>query len=158
MKRVEGMLACLAAVASSCGGIVSPEGSAPAIDAGSSPDTGVAIDAGTTAPPDAGAVDSGICSPPGTVCAGVCVDTQTSLANCGSCGTACAGTCAGGRCIEELSTSGGAGPIALDSSRVYWSARVNYGDEPILAVPIDGGATTTLASVPGGALGLAVDS
>ena len=121
---------------------MSPEGSAPAIDAGSSPDTGVAIDAGTTAPPDAGAVDSGICSPPGTVCAGVCVDTQTSLANCGSCGTACAGTCAGGRCIEELSTSGGAGPIALDSSRVYWSARVNYGDEPILAVPIDGGATT----------------
>jgi endo-1,4-beta-D-glucanase Y len=48
-------------------------------------------------------------------CSGTCVDTNTSLANCGGCGRACSGTCANGVCTttgtggSTTGTGGGTG-------------------------------------------------
>lgn len=106
--------------------------------------------------PDSGSIDATVCSSPGVVCGGACVDVHTDNSNCGGCGIACGGTCAGGRCTVQLSSVGDfRGPIAVDSTSVYWATQ--FGNA-VMKVPLGGGATTTLAALQGGPVGLAVDT
>lgn len=71
----------------------------PLLDA-SIPDTYVPPEASV---PDA---DAGplVCEGGTAMCAGECVDTDTSAANCGGCGKVCNGDCFGARCIVTLAS------------------------------------------------------
>ena len=97
-------------------------------------------------------VDSG-CPGAETMCGGTCVDTSTSLQNCGACGSVCSGTCVSGRC--ELTLWTGAGTlqgIAIDATYAYFTVN----DGPLMRVPKGGGTVTTLVST--GAEEVAVDT
>ena len=62
--------------------------------------------------------------------------------------------CTGSDGPEELFPNGGGGPVAVDSSNVYW---IDYGSGSVMKGPIGGGTPTTLATglSPGA---IAVDS
>jgi hypothetical protein len=53
----------------------------------------------------------------------------------------------GGGAPVLLATQGGEG-LAIDSHDVYWTSRSGQHDGGVLRVPLDGGAVSTLASVP----------
>jgi hypothetical protein len=68
--------------------------------------------------------------------------------NCGACGQVCAATspstaaCTASHCIATLATPGGYGSgIAVDATNVYWA-----NGQCILAIPLAGGSTMTLAT------------
>jgi len=73
------------------------------------------------------------------------VDLEADAANCGACGATCAGTCTSGRCLVTLAKdSYGPGPLAQDSSNLYW------GDGNCVAntdqIPKSGGAVVVVGS------------
>jgi hypothetical protein len=83
------------------------------------------------------------CTGPETGCGGVCVDTQTDNANCGSCNTVCDGTCTGGRCLVVLYSAGmSPASIAVAANDVFWG---DPGLGTVTKVGIGGGAPTTIA-------------
>ena len=84
----------------------------------------------------------------GTVCNGVCVDTQKNTNHCGGCDTVCSAVspstveCIGGRCLTTLTSTDKAYALAVDNTSVYWSTI----KDNIMKVSISGGSPVTLAS------------
>ena len=88
---------------------------------------------------------SGVCACPSgeTACGAACVDEGTDPNNCGGCGMACGAgnVCNVGLCDTVLSSGGASGPIAVDSTSVYWASGA-----ALERMPITGGVATTLAT------------
>ena len=101
----------------------------------------------------------GGCTCLGTVCSGVCAETQTDGHNCGACGHDCGGqACQAGQCQPATLASSLSKPwgIALSATHVYWT---NTGDGTVMTVPIAGGvAATVLASGQSNPMSIAVDA
>lgn len=133
---------------SACGGLLGVDFS----DARPYPDGGVAVNPCGTACSNGQFCLSGLCveSCGGlTPCSGVCVETASDAANCGTCGHACqGGTCSFGACSSMPSqpttlASAQATPIAIavDATSVYW---VNEVGGSVVKVAKSGGMPVTL--------------
>jgi hypothetical protein len=92
-----------------------------------------------TDPMDSG---NGTCSAPNTMCGTMCVNTQTSSANCGACGTACgtgqtcmAGVCTGGS-MDGGTDSGTDGSVPPDTTTPDGSSPED-GSSPDVQAPVD---------------------
>jgi hypothetical protein len=93
------------------------------------------------------------CTPPQQMCSGVCVDTQTSLNNCGACGKVCANTCgalqacsgtlvcSNGSCVNSLVCqtihSNGLGQSFYDCTALN-TYNITTATEAANAVPLSG--------------------
>ena len=83
-----------------------------------------------------------MCSCPGgqILCNGVCVNSQTSGANCGRCGHSCAyGSCSSGKCtqwtVASSSITGTPAGVVSDGTNVIWA---DVGLKQVLEVPAAG--------------------
>ena len=86
-----------------------------------------------------------------TLCDGTCVDTSTSISNCGSCGTACGASqvCSGGACVGTAANDGCTDTLAsnltLQQIAVYQTIKI-----PIMTGGTEVAAASRIAGVVNG--------